>query len=146
MLLLKIFLLIQSIKTECPFKETLYNKSVMITNFNNWSLTNSFYCSKSLKLIFILIYVVFLRVWHLLKSILSHNVTLNHSFHICELWLVSVSPNLWDIGCNYSLFNKSLPVHIMEERMISDRIGIICCWTNSCLRISIQKLNSFLNF
>jgi len=48
MLLLKIFLLIQSIKTECPFKETLYNKSVMITNFNNLSQLSFDECKKSI--------------------------------------------------------------------------------------------------
>ena len=35
--LLKIFLLIEFIKANCPFKETIYNESVILKDFNNLS-------------------------------------------------------------------------------------------------------------
>ena len=36
-ILLQIFLIFKLIKADCPFKETTYNKTIIIKNFNNLS-------------------------------------------------------------------------------------------------------------
>jgi hypothetical protein len=76
LLFIKILLKIQSIKTDCPFKETFYNKSVILKDFNNLSQLSFDECKKP----------IILTDWGLKPN---KKIILDNSLHFKELKLLT---------------------------------------------------------
>ncbi len=76
LLFIKILLKIQFIKTDCPFKETFYNKSVILKDFNNLSQLSFDECKKP----------IILTDWGLKPN---KKIILDNSLHFKELKLLT---------------------------------------------------------
>lgn len=84
--------------------------------------------------------VLDLRLWHLLKCVLSFDVRLHGGVCLLHGERLFLGVDVWDVRRIQFLIDQFLPVEALEEGVGSDLEGVFFAGPDSSLGVSVKQL------